>query len=246
MLIDKDELEQLKANLHSSEVLYQWECVAFSERRGDIARWVIGIFAGFLPALLFIPLGDIPFNSKGFWGVMIFGIVFALVARYLFMPDHRYCYSLTQAGVHYTDQEVIPDAAYTFVRGFAWVGIAVCLLALAVVGPLAFVGAGGFALLAFGLTKFHPTVHQKEFYFADQLIIFDPIKEKMLIFNTELVRDPIFIFSFMGTLYFNSFDEKNRVMALIKNVHNNIDYCPLQRVNDEFKHRKYQQALKDE
>ncbi len=35
-------------------------------------------------------------------------------------------------------------------------------------------------------------------------------------------------------------------MALIKNVHNNIDYCPLQRVNDEFKHRKYQQALKDE
>ncbi|HGF7154599.1 TPA: hypothetical protein AB5C39_002736, partial [Vibrio mimicus] len=153
MLIDKDELEQLKANLHSSEVLYQWECVAFSERRGDIARWFIGIFAGFLPALLFIPLGDIPFNSKGFWGFMIFGIVFALVARYLFMPDHRYCYSLTQAGIHYTDQEVIPDAAYTFVRGFAWVGIAVCLLALAVVGPLAFVGAGGFALLAFGLTN---------------------------------------------------------------------------------------------
>ncbi|TXY49963.1 hypothetical protein, partial [Vibrio cholerae] len=190
MLIDKDELEQLKANLHSSEVLYQWECVAFSERRGDIARWFIGIFAGFLPALLFIPLGDIPFNSKGFWGFMIFGIVFALVARYLFMPDHRYCYSLTQAGIHYTDQEVIPDAAYTFVRGFAWVGIAVCLLALAVVGPLAFVGAGGFALLAFGLTNFRPTVHQNEFYFAEQLIVFDPIKEKMLIFNTELVRDP--------------------------------------------------------
>ncbi|ENM5741651.1 hypothetical protein V9N60_000916 [Vibrio metoecus] len=242
MLIDKDELEQLKANLHSSEVLYQWECVAFSERRGDIARWVIGIFAGFLPALLFIPLGDIPFNSKGFWGFMIFGIVFALVARYLFMPDHRYCYSLTQAGVHYTDQEVIPDAAYTFVRGFAWVGIAVCLLALAVVGTLAFVGAGGFALLAFGLTNFRPTVDHENVYFADQLIVFDPIKEKMVILNTESVRDP----RFRRSLFFGSFDEKQRFIELVKGLHHNVDYCPLQRVNDQFEHRKYQQELKEE
>lgn len=246
MLIDKNELAQLQEKLHSSEVLYQWECVAFSERRGYVTRWLGAIFAGFLPALLFIPLGDIPFNSKGFWGFIIFGVAGMAAVRYLFLPDHRYCYSLTQAGVHYTDQEVIPDAAYTVVRGFAWVGIVACVVALAVIGPLAFVGAGGFALLAFGLTNFHPTVHQKEFYFADQLIVFDPIKEKMLFFNTELARDPRLIFSFMGRLYFNSFDEKNRVMALIKSAHNNIEYCPLQRINDEFKHRKYQQAMKEE
>ncbi|EJL9324481.1 hypothetical protein NM880_001155, partial [Vibrio cholerae] len=186
--------------------------------------------------------GDIAFNSTEFWGFISFGAAGMAAVRYLFMPDHRYCYSLTQAGVHYTDQEVIPDAAYTFVRGFAWVGIAVCLLALAVVGPLAFVGAGGFALLAFGLTNFRPTVKHEDVYFAEQLILFDPIKEKMLILNTELLRDPRFI----GTLFFSSFDEKNHVMGLIKNVHNNVDYCPLQRVNDQSKHRKYQQALKEE
>ncbi|HFS8461677.1 TPA: hypothetical protein ACH2LV_003364 [Vibrio cholerae] len=240
MLIDKDELEQLKANLHSSEVIHQWECTT-----GDIsnmARWFCSIFAGFLLPSLFLVFADIAFNSKEFWGFISFGVAGMAAVRYLFMPDHRYCYSLTQAGIYYTDQEVIPDAAYTFVRGFAWVGIAVCLLALAVVGPLAFVGAGGFALLAFGLTNFHPTVHQKDVYFADQLILFDPIKEKMLILNTELLRDPRFI----GTLFFSSFDEKNHVMGLIKNVHNNVDYCPLQRVNDQSKHRKYQQALKEE
>ncbi|BCK11510.1 hypothetical protein NMR56_002104 [Vibrio cholerae] len=242
MLIDKDELEQLKANLHSSEVLYQWECVAFSERRGDIARWIIAVIAGFLLPSLFLVFGDIAFNSTEFWGFISFGLAGMSAGRYLLMPDHRYCYSLTQAGVHYTDQEVIPDAAYTFVRGFAWVGIAVCLLALAVVGPLAFVGAGGFALLAFGLTNFRPTVKHEDVYFAEQLILFDPIKEKMLILNTELLRDPRFI----GTLFFSSFDEKNHVMGLIKNVHNNVDYCPLQRVNDQSKHRKYQQALKEE
>ncbi|QKU57154.1 hypothetical protein [Vibrio cholerae] len=242
MLIDKDELEQLKANLHSSEVLYQWECVAFSERRGDIARWIIAVIAGFLLPSLFLVFGDIAFNSTEFWGFISFGLAGMSAGRYLLMSDHRYCYSLTQAGVHYTDQEVIPDAAYTFVRGFAWVGIAVCLLALAVVGPLAFVGAGGFALLAFGLTNFRPTVKHEDVYFAEQLILFDPIKEKMLILNTELLRDPRFI----GTLFFSSFDEKNHVMGLIKNVHNNVDYCPLQRVNDQSKHRKYQQALKEE
>lgn len=124
----------------------------------------------------FIFFADIQFNSKEFWGFICFSLAAWLLPD-IFYADHRYCYSLTQAGIYYTDQEVIPDAAYTFVRGFAWVGIAVCLLALAVVGPLAFVGAGGFALLAFGLTNFHPTVHKKEVYFADQLIVLIPSKK---------------------------------------------------------------------
>ncbi|EJL6523032.1 hypothetical protein RDG66_18825 [Vibrio cholerae] len=240
MLIDKQELELLKQNLHSSEVIHQWECTT-----GDIsnmARWFCAIFAGFLLPSLFLLFGDIAFNSTEFWGFISFGAAGMAAVRYLFMPDHRYCYSLTQAGIHYTDQEVIPDAAYTFVRGFAWVGIAVCLLALAVVGPLAFVGAGGFALLAFGLTNFRPTVDHENVYFADQLILFDPIKEKMVILNTESVRDP----RFRRTLFFGSFDEKQRFIELVKGFHHNIDYCPLQRANDRFKRRKYHQELKEE
>ncbi|EGR1701000.1 hypothetical protein SNE85_000134 [Vibrio cholerae] len=242
MLIDKDELEQLKAKLHSSEVIYQWDSVAYGERRAEIFRVFGAISAGIVPLWPFIFFADIQFNSKEFWGFIGFSLAGMAAARYLFMPDHRYCYSLTQAGIHYTDQEVIPDAAYTFVRGFAWVGIAVCLLALAVVGPLAFVGAGGFALLAFGLTNFRPTVDHENVYFADQLILFDPIKEKMAILETESVRDP----RFGASIFFGSFDEKQRFIELVKGFHHNVDYCPLQRVNDQFKHRKYHQELKDE
>ncbi|EGQ9204770.1 hypothetical protein [Vibrio cholerae] len=242
MLIDKDELEQLKANLHSSEVLYQWESVAFSEQRGYVARWIGAIISGFSPVLLFIFFANIQFNSKEFWGFITLGIAGMAAVRYLFLPDHRYCYSLTQAGIYYTDQEVIPDAAYTFVRGFAWVGIAVCLLALAVVGPLAFVGAGGFALLAFGLTNFHPTVHKKEVYFADQLIVFDPIKEKMVDLNTDSTDEPWFD----RRLFFSSLDEKTHFIELVKSIHNNVDYLPLQRVNDQYKHPIFNQELKEE
>ncbi|EGQ8225008.1 hypothetical protein GUM54_18015 [Vibrio cholerae] len=242
MLIDKNELEQLKANLHSSEVLYQWESVAFSEQRGYVARWIGAIISGFSPVLLFIFFANIQFNSKEFWGFITLGIAGMAAVRYLFLPDHRYCYSLTQAGIYYTDQEVIPDAAYTFVRGFAWVGIAVCLLALAVVGPLAFVGAGGFALLAFGLTNFHPTVHKKEVYFADQLIVFDPIKEKMVDLNTDSTDEPWFD----RRLFFSSLDEKTHFIELVKSIHNNVDYLPLQRVNDQYKHPIFNQELKEE
>ncbi|EGQ8225010.1 TPA: hypothetical protein KD862_002202 [Vibrio cholerae] len=242
MLIDKDELERLKEQLHNSEVLYQWECTTGDMNESYLSRWLTAIGVGFLLPSLFLVFGDIAFNSTEFWGFISFGAAGMAAVRYLFMPDHRYCYSLTQAGVHYTDQEVIPDAAYTFVRGFAWVGIAVCLLALAVVGPLAFVGAGGFALLAFGLTNFRPTVDHENVYFADQLILFDPIKEKMAILETESVRDP----RFGASIFFGSFDEKQRFIELVKGFHHNVDYCPLQRVNDQFKHRKYHQELKDE
>ncbi|EGQ7968188.1 hypothetical protein HRO20_000709 [Vibrio cholerae] len=242
MLIDKDELEQLKAKLHSSEVIYQWDSVAYGERRAEIFRVFGAISAGLVPLWPFIFFADIQFNSKEFWGFIGFSLAGMAAARYLFMPDHRYCYSLTQAGIYYTDQEVIPDAAYTFVRGFAWVGIAVCLLALAVVGPLAFVGAGGFALLAFGLTNFHPTVHQKDVYFADQLILFDPIKEKMVKLNSESRRHP----RFSRTLFFSSFDEKTRFIELVKSIHINVDYLPLQRVNDQYKHPIFNQELKEE
>ncbi|MBF4243911.1 hypothetical protein EA004_02480 [Vibrio anguillarum] len=242
MLIDKDELERLKEQLHNSEVLYQWECTTGDMNESYLSRWLTAIGVGFLLPSLFLVFGDIAFNSTEFWGFISFGAAGMAAVRYLFMPDHLYCYSLTQAGVHYTDQEVIPDAAYTFVRGFAWVGIAVCLLALAVVGPLAFVGAGGFALLAFGLTNFRPTVDHENIYFADQLILFDPIKEKMAILETESVRDP----RFGASIFFGSFDEKQRFIELVKGFHHNVDYCPLQRVNDQFKHRKYHQVLKEE
>ncbi|EJK2992596.1 hypothetical protein NDM55_001513 [Vibrio cholerae] len=221
MLIDKDELEQLKAKLHSSEVIHQWVCIT-----GDIsnmARWFCAIFAGFLLPSLFLVFGDIAFNSTEFWGFISFGAAGMAAVRYLFMPDHRYCYSLTQAGVHYTDQEVIPDAAYTFVRGFAWVGIAVCLL-------------------AFGLTNFHPTVHQKEVYFADQLIVFDPIKEKMVDLNTDSTDEPWFD----RRLFFSSLDEKTHFIELVKSIHNNVDYLALQRVNDQYKHPIFNQELKEE
>jgi hypothetical protein len=39
---------------------------------------------------------------------------------------------------------MIPDVAYQVVRGFAWVGIVVCIIAAFMLGPLAFFGGRWF------------------------------------------------------------------------------------------------------
>ncbi len=103
MLIDKDELEQLNAKLHSSEVIYEWVSVAYGEKSRNISRFG-AISGGIVPLWPFIFFADIQFNSKEFWGLSAL-VWLAWLRPDIFMPDHRYCYNLTQAGIHYTDRK---------------------------------------------------------------------------------------------------------------------------------------------
>ncbi len=43
--------------------------------------------------------------------------------RYLVMADKNYHYRLTTEGVIVTYQDVIPEVAYTIVRGLVWFGL---------------------------------------------------------------------------------------------------------------------------
>ncbi len=56
------------------------------------------------------------------------------------------------------------------------------------------------------------------------------------------MRDP----RFGASIFFSSFDEKNRFIELVKSAHNNLDYLPLQRVKDKYKHPIFNQELKEE
>lgn len=78
----------------------------------------------------------------------------ALYFRYLVMADKYYHYRLTSEGLIAIYQDAIPDVAYKVVRGLAWLGVLVCVMAVAVLGPLSLVGAGGMALFAIFFTDF--------------------------------------------------------------------------------------------
>ncbi len=101
-------------------------------------------------------------------------IVMTLYFRYLVMADKDYHYRLTTEGLVITYHDAIPEVAYTIVRGLVWFGlvwfglvwfglvwfglvwfgVVVCVLAVAILGPLALVGAGGMALFAVFFTDF--------------------------------------------------------------------------------------------
>lgn len=65
------------------------------------------------------------------------GLIMTTVIRYLFLSDNQYCYFLTQKGIHFTIEQVIPEMAYKVMRGFAWFGMAVSFLAVTIIGPMA-------------------------------------------------------------------------------------------------------------
>ncbi|MDH1508099.1 hypothetical protein N5I20_24015, partial [Aeromonas caviae] len=76
-------------------------------------------------------------DSPNGWVFIIVGVIMLPYLRYLVMADKDYHYRLTTEGVVVTYQDAIPEAAYTIVRGLAWLAIAICVMAVSVLGPLA-------------------------------------------------------------------------------------------------------------
>ena len=140
----------LDAKLFKAPVSYEWQLIVSAPAVVKIGFVVISSILGGL----FI-YGGFSRSSLGLiiTGV-IFGVIFFLMARYLFSPDKDTHYKLTPLGIILTEKDTIPDVAYTIMRGFAWFSVVICLATVVYVGPLAFVGAGGMALLAVKFTGF--------------------------------------------------------------------------------------------
>ncbi len=125
-------------------------------------------------------------ESYNGWVFIIVGAIMLPYLRYLVMADKEYHYRLTTEGVVVTYQDAIPEAAYTIVRGLAWLAIAICVMAVSVLGPLALVGAGGMALLAIFFTDFKREVSEHETMFKKDWIytLFISNKKKAVRFES--------------------------------------------------------------
>lgn len=150
------------------------------------------------------------------WGFayLAFGVAIAMIPyfRYLVMADKNYHYRLTTEGVIVTYQDVIPEVAYTIVRGSAWLGVMVCVFAVAVLGPFSLVGAGGMALLAIFFTDFKSEVTEHETMFKkdwDYTLIISNKKKALRFESTP------FKISYSDNLYCKS-EDFEKVVGLIK------------------------------
>jgi hypothetical protein len=170
-----------------------------------IHEWEIRIRESFVPIFILLLIG-IPVligagmlwnESSNGWVFIIVGAVMFPYLRYLVMADKHYYYRLTTEGLIVTYHDAIPEVAYTIVRGLAWLGVVACVMAVAVLGPLALVGAGGMALLAVFFTGFEkkPTTEYTVFN-KDKAYVVKVVKNRGLI-RFDAIPFSWFEFSYM-------------------------------------------------
>lgn len=142
--------------LQKEPVLYEWQ-IDHRQRLAWELPIAIGGFLWFLGLLNLINS-----DSQKDWQLTLFCIVFGILAvlqgRYLFTPNQLYHYRMTAKGIYYTQQDKIPEVAYTIARGIGGLLILGSIIAVGLVGPLALAGAGAGAFLAFKITNMKPRI----------------------------------------------------------------------------------------
>ncbi|QUJ69765.1 hypothetical protein KDD30_23915 (plasmid) [Photobacterium sp. GJ3] len=129
-----------------ADVIYTWECNLVQKH-----RWGQPAFMVFLTLIMFLLI-------DGYEKYFLFGIPLLImipVSYFLYQASERQQCQLTEHGIIVSTVELVPEVFYAATRYAAYVGILVCLLAVIFVGPLAFVGAGAGALMAFKMTGFN-------------------------------------------------------------------------------------------
>ncbi|MFQ2317618.1 hypothetical protein [Aeromonas caviae] len=158
LLTQEEQQHIIDANrkrVREAQTLHEWDIRVSTAFAWPMILIVVGSMMLFGGAAVWFA-GD---NDWTFVYMMVgMSIVMTLYLRYLVMADKNYHYRMTTEGLIVTYHDAIPEVAYTIVRGLAWFGVVVCVMAVAVLGPLALVGAGGMALFAVFFTDFKSEV----------------------------------------------------------------------------------------
>ncbi|PSW92453.1 hypothetical protein [Photobacterium iliopiscarium] len=152
--------EQQFERLYATPPVYEWELIVNPISFRTQMTYFFLLFSILLSVIFFLT------DSGAFSVVPILGAAFLCPwFRYLVNADKRHYYAINQYGMYSTEEQIIPEIAYTIVRRSAWVGCAICVFAAIFIGPMAFVGAGGAALMSFTMTNFRSVPHKSQCLF---------------------------------------------------------------------------------
>ncbi|OOE85602.1 hypothetical protein BZG73_08230 [Salinivibrio siamensis] len=238
MMSNSETIDPIEKRLYEVEVRHYWEHKGWGGKFDHLGIWGLSIFAGLTPfCFLWFVIDELTIDSIAFWGLFSFMTMMVLVSRYLFFPDKHRCYHLTPLGIHYTEKDMIPDVAYQVVRGLAWVGIVVCIIAAFILGPLAFVGAGGFALMSFGMTNFRPSINRSYILISERTVVFDLENDCVLSFEA-LEQD---VHAYGGNVFTTTLDQKKELLSILRSLFPSVELVKIQRFKDKYKHPVYHQ-----
>ncbi|MEF1326452.1 hypothetical protein [Vibrio sp. M260121] len=93
-------------------------------------------------------------------GATIFSFILAVMMAGVFYLtiglDYRYDYIFSGKGFVMKKRRNMPKWVNTATQAVGWIGAVVCVVMVALVGPMALAGAGAFILLSFGMLKRQP------------------------------------------------------------------------------------------
>ena len=125
--------EQQFERLYATPPVYEWELIVNPIPFRTQMTYFFLLFSILLSVIFFLT------DSGAFSVVPILGAAFLCPwFRYLVNADKRHYYAINQYGMYSTEEQIIPEIAYTIVRRSAWVGCAICVFAAIFIGPMAF------------------------------------------------------------------------------------------------------------
>ena len=232
-----EQKKRLRDQLYKANTIYSWEYQGAGQKYTNLAYWILSIFSGGIPLLFLWSVTDLTIDSPVFFGLFILSTTLVFIGRYLFAPDKDYCYHLTPMGIHYTEQDMIPEVAYKIARGFAWVGIVVCIIVAFMFGPLALVGAGAFALMSFGMTNFQSAVDKSHIFIDERSVVFHIINDGVV----SLAIPEKGAYGYIGDIYTQTLEQKTELLSHLKLLFPEMEIVKIKRLNDQYKHPVYQQ-----
>ncbi|HIF9308419.1 TPA: hypothetical protein ACX6RK_000613 [Photobacterium damselae] len=184
--LDLDEAQQID-RLYATPPVYEWELIINPDSSRTKRSFGIFFLTVFVSILFYL-------TDSGWLSLLpiAVGSFMSPWCRYLFDADKRYYFAINQYGMYSRNEQIIPEIAYTIVRYSAWVGCGICLFAAILVGPIAFVGAGGAALLSFQMTNFRSVARKSQCLFDNAAILKNYCENDYLL-RTENSMIPLII-----------------------------------------------------
>ena len=147
-----------KEKIVSNSNAVSWNCNNVEEkyRLFRTTFWIIPCLGMILIAILFASAFKEPiwsWTNPVMYALVIPIFIVGVAAHYSYGLDDRYSYTLSDAGLIYSKRYDEPLWMPKLVQVTAYIGSSASILAVAIMGPLALVGSGGFLLLAFACTK---------------------------------------------------------------------------------------------
>ncbi|UTZ24789.1 hypothetical protein [Vibrio campbellii] len=128
--------------VHDAKVVYQFEVVKVPPTDyGAIIIWIA-------TAGLIVWIG----SQLGWVGTIVFSLFVFAISSYFYYagnPDVKQTVTLTEKGMIVSDLQLVPEACFAALRYSGYVGIAISVVGVVLVGPMMFIGAGAGLLMSF-------------------------------------------------------------------------------------------------